>query len=180
MLQHTGVVSSGVHQASDLVAGEYEGGYKVWECSVDLSRYIAQHRSRMSNKRIIELGCGQGLAGITAMMCGGEVHFQDYDTDVIESLTIPVVLKNVERMKDVCGTQSVTPRFFSGDWGTLGEVLEGQCLSGTYDVVLTSETIYSLESMPRLLRCIKKVRDFVDTCLICSHSRAPYTIVKNM
>lgn len=135
------------NQASDLVAGEYEGGYKVWECSIDLSKYIAENGEIVRGKKVLELGCGQGLAGITAIMCGGVVHFQDYDVDVVENLTIPIVMRNIERADSTCSNNS---RFFAGDWGTLREVLDE-----TYDVVLTSETIYSVENMPRLLGCIK-------------------------
>ena len=138
------------NQASDLVAGEYEGGYKVWECSIDLSKYIAENGEIVRGKKVLELGCGQGLAGITAIMCGGVVHFQDYDVDVVENLTIPIVMRNIERADSTCSNNS---RFFAGDWGTLREVLDE-----TYDVVLTSETIYSVENMPRLLGCIKSVR----------------------
>ena len=149
-LQRVGVVEGVENQASDLVAGEYEGGYKVWECSIDLSMYIADNGELFGGKKILELGCGQGVAGITALMCGAEVHFQDYDADVVENLTIPMVMRNVER---ITNENRKNLRFFSGDWGTLREVLDK-----TYDIVLTSETIYSIESMPRLLGCIKSVR----------------------
>ncbi len=30
----------------------------------------------MQGKRVLELGCGHGLPGILALMCGAEVHFQ--------------------------------------------------------------------------------------------------------
>lgn len=160
-VQRVGVVGGVENHASDLIAGEYEGGYKVWECSIDLSRYIADKKEEFCNKRILELGCGQGLAGITASVCGSEVHFQDYDADVVENLTIPMVMRNAKRMKAMHGMEMKTSRFFAGDWGTLEPLFEDQALIQTYDVVLTSETIYSVESMPRLLGCIKKVRLFV-------------------
>lgn len=149
-------VSRGLSMPSDIIPGEYEGGYKIWECSIDLSRYIASLGSEsIMNKRIIELGSGQGLPGVTAMALGAaEVHFQDYDVEVIETLTIPVVRENVKSLdSNRCKT-----RFFSGDWGTLDtDVLEGLGLSGSYDIVLTSETIYNIDSTSRLLQCIQKV-----------------------
>lgn len=149
-----GVVQGVESQASDLVAGEYEGGYKVWECSLDLSRYIAENRNCIVGKKILELGCGQGLPGITAMMFGNEVHFQDYDADVVEKLTIPMVMRNIDRAEnEIPGICLKNPRFFAGDWGTLKVLIDE-----TYDVVLTSETIYSVDAMPRLLACIKNVR----------------------
>ena len=140
---------------SDLVPGRYEGGYKVWECSVDLSRYIASSSDIAalfaSGTRVIELGCGQGLVGITALALGaGEVHFQDYDASVIRDLTVPVVSENVRLL----GSRAV--RYFAGDWGTLApDVLGPRRLVGSYDVVLTSESIYNEEASVRLLDCIK-------------------------
>ena len=29
-------------RASDLIPGVYEGGFKLWECAVDLSRFLAE------------------------------------------------------------------------------------------------------------------------------------------
>lgn len=43
---------------SDLVSGVYEGGLKVWECSLDLVDYIYANASLFENKTILELGCG--------------------------------------------------------------------------------------------------------------------------
>lgn len=163
-LQRIGVVNvnanadtSQNNAPTDLVPGEYEGGFKVWECSIDLSRYIAKEGVLAPGMRVMELGCGQGLPGITGIVSGAEVHFQDYDWDVVDQLTIPVVMKNVARVKEDRDGCSCQPRFFSGDWGTLPGILEEHDLLGTYDVVLTTETIYSLDSIPRLLACIKQV-----------------------
>jgi predicted nicotinamide N-methyase len=47
---------------TDLVPGVYEGGLKVWECSVDLCRYLQENNVAISG-HVLELGCGQGLPG---------------------------------------------------------------------------------------------------------------------
>lgn len=46
------------------------------------------------------------------------------------------------------------PRYFAGSWDALPGLLEGQGLLGGYDVVLTAETIYSLEAMRSLHACL--------------------------
>ena len=55
---------------TDLVAGEYEGGLKLWECSLDLVEYIHDRQqdntSFLANKRVLELGCGHALPGMWA------------------------------------------------------------------------------------------------------------------
>ena len=57
---------------SDLIPGYYEGGLKVWECSVDLCNHLlhlfhAKHSDLDlaigQGGRIMELGCGHGLPG---------------------------------------------------------------------------------------------------------------------
>ena len=41
-------------------------GLKLWEAGIVLSRYIINHSSLFKNKRVLELGAGVGIAGITA------------------------------------------------------------------------------------------------------------------
>lgn len=72
---------------SDIIEGVYEGGLKVWECSIDLCKYLAEQISQFrnrgcvsdepnselawndcqgalsSNGSVLELGCGHGLPG---------------------------------------------------------------------------------------------------------------------
>ena len=50
---------------SDLVSGVYEGGLKVWDCAFDLVEFVDTNSAEMFvGKRVLELGCGQGLPGI--------------------------------------------------------------------------------------------------------------------
>ena len=67
------------------------GGFKLWECGIDLAKYLAElwalkstrqetfcasEEEHASSKRALELGCGHGLPGIIAAMAGMQVHFQ--------------------------------------------------------------------------------------------------------
>lgn len=67
------------------------GGFKLWECAVDLAGHLCQqyHISNspgaasmctssppLSGSSVLELGCGQGLPGILLLLCGARVHFQ--------------------------------------------------------------------------------------------------------
>ena len=84
---------------SDLIPGVYEGGMKVWECAFDLVEYLANSEVHFSGKRVLELGCGAGLPAILTLMKGAEeVHFQDYNPQVIDHVTIPSVLLNVKSL----------------------------------------------------------------------------------
>ena len=57
--------------SKDIIPGVYEGGLKVWECTIDLLKYIVSHSDLIKNKHILELGCGHGLIGIGALKLGG-------------------------------------------------------------------------------------------------------------
>lgn len=106
--------------------------------------------------RVIELGCGHGLPGIVATLAGATVDYQDYNAEVLQMLTVPTVLANWRANH---GVESAPPpvRYFSGDWGTLGSLLEDLNLTASYDMILTTETIYTLDGMSRLFKCIKQV-----------------------
>jgi hypothetical protein len=63
------------------------GGFKLWECAVDLARFMCQHFHLQDFDqhaypqlpgcpRVLELGCGQGIPGILLLKAGADVHFQ--------------------------------------------------------------------------------------------------------
>ncbi|KDP32603.1 hypothetical protein JCGZ_13153 [Jatropha curcas] len=164
---------------SDLVPGVYEGGLKLWEGSVDLVKALRSevqcgHLS-FNGKRVLELGCGHGLPGISACLEGARVvHFQDFNAEVLRSLTIPNVNVNLAKEslsgrsdESNCGSGAEL-RFFAGDWSQIDQCLPYICnkendldccseqpVSG-YDVILMAETIYSISAQQNLYGLIKK------------------------
>lgn len=83
-------------QRSDLISGVYEGGLKVWECTYDLLEVIEKEGETFTRKAVLDLGCGAGLLGILALKRGArQVHFQDYNSTVIEQLTVSNVILNL-------------------------------------------------------------------------------------
>ncbi|KAJ6801997.1 histidine protein methyltransferase 1-like protein [Iris pallida] len=162
---------------SDLVAGKYEGGLKLWEGSLDLvktlSSDVREGRLLLKGKRVLELGCGHGLPGIfTCLEGAAAVHFQDFNSEVLRFLTIPNVEVNLskeEDKKEKCISPDV--RFFSGDWSEIHQLLlpprndnhkkVTECISAEedsdgYDVILMAETVYALSSLQSLYELIKK------------------------
>ncbi|CAG8475277.1 8391_t:CDS:2 [Paraglomus brasilianum] len=167
---------------SDLVIGVYEGGLKTWESAGDLLEYLGllfergEFNVEMSGK-CLELGCGSSLPGVYMLVrCPLiRVDFQDYNEQVIGHVTIPNILlntalapsdndidKNNTAEVDIPDSsnllEKVTERskFFSGDWSGLKDVLDMKSNSDKYDIILTSETIYNISSMPKLYNVIKE------------------------
>ncbi len=146
-------------QHSDLIPGVYEGGLKVWECALDLIQFLWECEIDLTGMQILELGCGTALPGIYALIRGAKwVDFQDYNPEVLNYITIPNVVLNkgtttLEQTEDENRNEpGQRSKFYSGDWSLLPSLLEP---AQTYDMILTSETIYSLESQPKLLNALK-------------------------
>ncbi|KAF5910215.1 histidine protein methyltransferase 1 [Clarias magur] len=171
------VLSQTITQNSDLITGVYEGGLKIWEGTQDLLEYIDNEGKTFSGKRVLDLGCGAGLLGILALKRGAsKVHFQDYNSTVIEQLTIPnVFLNSVEEGDDKNrGDEDCSPApkrrstekthalgdccgFFSGDWVSFLSLIQSQDPTLRYDLIFTSETIYNTDYYPSLHDVFQKL-----------------------
>ncbi|KAI8146300.1 hypothetical protein BJV82DRAFT_705704 [Fennellomyces sp. T-0311] len=189
---------------SDLVRGVYEGGFKTWECSLDLAEYLSQlPKDQITGKRILELGCGSALPSLVLLAkdLNNQVDVQDYNDQVIRYITIPNILLNTvltveetstadaqlsdekeessseeedddeekdqiigdtatcdaeaelpaERVPDMLRRVSERTRAFVGDWSGLPALVQDR----KYNVIITSETIYSQEALPALIDAIQ-------------------------
>ena len=111
---------------SDVVTGFYEGGLKLWECTLDLMTYMeafdgkscfvnktsglrqsisrGEHDSDSGIINVLDLVCGHGLAGIYAFLqlsSSAEnpnlnVFFQDLNRDVLKYCTAPNLFLNID------------------------------------------------------------------------------------
>ncbi|NXL68567.1 MET18 methyltransferase, partial [Chordeiles acutipennis] len=164
-----GIVSQSVSSRSDLISGVYEGGLKIWECTFDLLAYLSEAEIQFTNKAVLDLGCGAGLLGIVALRGKAEkVHFQDYNSTVIDEITLPNVVANCvnegNRMASGDNRKTSKPpskrpkkatclpdalarcRFFSGEWSQVSQLLlSSDKPFSKYDIILTSETTYNPE-----------------------------------
>lgn len=162
-----GIVSKSVSSHSDLIPGVYEGGLKIWECTFDLIDYFSEAEIQFTDKTVLDLGCGAGLLGIVALKGKAEkVHFQDYNSTVIDEITLPNAVANCinegsgmgsggdgkmsappskRPKKAECSPDALTKcRFFSGEWSEVSQLLlNSNKTFSKYDIILTSETIYN-------------------------------------
>ncbi|NXP08393.1 MET18 methyltransferase, partial [Thinocorus orbignyianus] len=178
-----GIVSKSVSSHSDLIPGVYEGGLKIWECTFDLLDYFSEAEIQFANKTVLDLGCGAGLLGIVALKGdAGQVHFQDYNSTVINEITLPNVVANCtgegsrvgsrgggktcgppskRSRKAECSPDALTKcRFFSGEWSEVSRLLLS-CNKpfSKYDIILTSETIYNPEHYSALHDTLAQLLD---------------------
>lgn len=103
------------------------------------------------------------------------VHFQDFNAEVLQCLTIPNVNINLSERTDHTSSDDVNTdgtelRFFAGDWSQVHQCLplvhnndkdedcsSGQSPASGYDIILMAETIYSISAQQSLYGLIKKV-----------------------
>ncbi|KVI08349.1 histidine protein methyltransferase 1 homolog [Cynara cardunculus var. scolymus] len=165
---------------SDLVPGKYEGGLKLWEGSLDLVKSLQSEvesgNLSLIGKKVLEIGCGHGLPGIFSCLQGASaVHFQDFNSEVLQCLTIPNVVANIPVKSQSLAADAKSwdtdaeVRFFAGDWSEVHQILpnlqtddlDSNCSPGStvsvgYDIILMAETVYSISALPALYELIKK------------------------
>ncbi|BFZ54239.1 Histidine protein methyltransferase 1 [Savitreella phatthalungensis] len=163
--------------SDDVIAGLYEGGFKTWECSVDLARLL---QTQTPVQTILELGCGSALPALTLLKTGGtRIVLQDYNEAVLRYLTLPNVLLawaacrsggNWQSDGELNVTDEIKSAFASEMGGRL-EFLSGgwssymSSLVGKVDLILASETIYNEASLAAFCSMLEE-------CLAVPHGQA--------
>ena len=158
------------HQGTDLIPGVYEGGDVVWECSLDLCRFLYENNILIQG-HVLELGCGHGLPGCwvlrQAKLRGDNstsVCFTDYNEFVLETTMSTIILNlamsyhdgdpNNNDMKTLAHWLAQHASLGSGDWNSLSITLletsgearsipNGVPMDGLFDYILAAETTYS-------------------------------------
>jgi protein-histidine N-methyltransferase len=89
---------------SDVKPNVYEGGYKTWECSLDLVRFLLDRGPRkdlddlVRVNHVIEMGCGTALPTLLLFQyalknsLGLYFTLTDYNPDVLRLVTVPNLL----------------------------------------------------------------------------------------
>jgi hypothetical protein len=139
---------SAVWEKTDLLPNVYEGGMKVWECSMDLVHFLAREQLKYSS--VLEIGCGHALPAcylLRVVLQQKQEPFHLYLTDfndfVTQQATIPNVILNAASVMEQPDNPSAIVsavlnhvQFGHGDWLSLQ-------LPRQVDLVLASETLYS-------------------------------------
>jgi protein-histidine N-methyltransferase len=89
---------------SDISTNIYEGGYKTWECSLDLVKFLLDRGPRkdlddlVRVNHVIEMGCGTALPSLLLFQyalrnrIGLYFTLTDYNADVLRLVTVPNLL----------------------------------------------------------------------------------------
>ena len=96
----------------------------LWPSAIGLARYIDSDDG-IYGERVLEIGCGFGLAGIVACQRGSRVLFTDYEQDAL-------TFARYNALRNGCAD---SPSFVQMDWNT-------PCLKGKFSRILASDVIY--------------------------------------
>jgi len=125
-------------------------GLSMWNSSLILSRYLEKlyklNKSFFEDKRIIELGSGCGLVGITAGLLGGIVTLTDTPR-IINQLR-----KNVDRNSIHAKHPFVTREL---TWGKSAI----STFNPPYDIILATDVIYERKMVKPFLKSAWKLSD---------------------
>jgi len=128
----------------------YEGGFKMWECTIDLCQFLLQNFSNnLIGKRVLELGCGHGLPGILTLQLGCDhCAFQDLNADVLRIMTACNLGLNE--------VPSESTTLLAGDWSS-PDLLKALIpdTSDHYHLILAAETIYREDSYDAFVKLIE-------------------------
>lgn len=99
----------------------------VWTSGRALAQWIAEHPALVRGRRVVEVGCGLGLAALVAARLGGHVHACDAHPDV------EALLRRNAALSDVVVT------YHRGDVADPEALLAAV---GPCDLVLASDVVY--------------------------------------
>jgi predicted nicotinamide N-methyase len=101
---------------------------EIWTSSLDLACWCLEGSS-IQGKRVLELGCGLGLAGIAAAKAGAFVTFSDYEPDAL-------TFARCNAMKNLpAETFSRNVEFVQLDWRALHSLEK-------FDVIIAADVVY--------------------------------------
>ena len=147
----------------DIVQGSYLGGLKVWSCAPDVAQevysgnvfrsYLKSNRRKL---RVAELGCGQALPSIAAIMCmqeeaaSGIVFSHDYNYEVIRECTLPNMRKN---FSEGTFTAPLKVSVGAGEWDALTVADFGDSV----DVIVGADVTFDDAATKKVLLCIDRL-----------------------
>ncbi|KAL4473180.1 hypothetical protein ABPG72_015561 [Tetrahymena utriculariae] len=162
-------------EKEDIIKDIYEGGFKVWECTIDLLSYLHKNNFDFQGKTVMDLGCGHGLLGIYAMQQGAkQVLFQDYNYEVLSiAVRLNIILNKVPNVQERL-------IYLSGEWNNLENKIAQQInevgffenkvvqYENQFDLLMLSEVIYNQANYEKVTNLIYKLMKPNGICLLAN------------
>ena len=114
-------------------------GAVVWDCGLALANFLSRNPEVVRGKRVIDLGCGTGIAGIAAAACGAKSIVV---SDAVESY-VSLALENA---RDNGFGDKVSGLVM--EWGTR------PLIANDFDIILCADGLYDSKGYAGLRSCL--------------------------
>lgn len=126
----------------------------LWSSSIGLAHHLHLD-ARLAGQRILEVGCGFGLAGIVGCQQGGKVLFTDCEIDAL-------LLARYNVWQHGCEDRA---GFAQMDWNA-------PCVSGKFSFILASDVIYEEKNWQSVIALLQKYLAADGEAMISEPSRS--------
>ncbi len=130
----------------------------VTSAAIALGRHM-EARGSLRGQRVVELGCGLGLAGITAGLLGADVLFTDY---------VPEALDFARKNAELNGLTGQTIKTALLDWEDPGKM-------EPFNIVLGSEILYDYFFHGSLFKLLQSILEPGGTIILADRKRLVVT-----
>ncbi|MDT7041018.1 hypothetical protein [Candidatus Nitronereus thalassa] len=147
----------------DAESSEWFYWNRIWASEVGLSEFLIRefYPDSLKGKKILELGCGTGLAGMVCGKLGGIPTFSD---------KVPMVMESI---REACRLNKLSKyQTLVLDWANC----EG--IGHRYDTVLGSEIFYDNTFLNDISRLLDQVLTPGGTGLFCDPNRLGFEVVE--
>jgi len=130
-------------------------GFNVWDGALLLAHYLQLQESMamLENRRVLELGAGCGVAGLTAAACGAR-HVTLTDLPDV----LPLLESNVQRNQAALRLQEATTTVScqACDWF---QPLPRELQHHSFDVILVADCVWTQDLVAPLLAVLKQLTE---------------------
>ena len=126
----------------------------LWSSSIGLANHL-EFDDRLAGQRILEVGCGFGLAGIVGCQKGGKVLFTDCELDAL-------MLARYNVWRHGCEDLAA---FAQMNWNA-------PCVNGKFSFILASDVIYEEKNWQSLITLLQKYLTADGEAIVSEPSRS--------
>ncbi|DBB07877.1 TPA: Protein-lysine N-methyltransferase rrg1 [Trebouxia sp. C0006] len=131
-------------------------GHVVWEAGLVLSRYFVSHPELVRGKRVLELGCGTGVVGITLACLGADVTLTDI------AAIVPHTKYNLQCNRQLIQSGHGKAAEAALDWNSPSS--SQSLLAKQYDLLVGADLIYAAKDMSPLTDTLQQLRQHSSDC----------------